>query len=185
MGQVPATERFAYIDLGLQRQAIGLSRRLTTGQVIVIDIYNPQWTTSPWLVRWRSQEPPPPTDPRLSWREGSLNLLPLPDESVNTVMMCHVAGEFWQEGDRAALLAEAFRILKPQGQLLLAETVRSQTNWLVYGLGGFGLPQRLTGAACCNKLAIAFAAKRMRPDCLSASGHRNQPRPRRSNYRSS
>ena len=42
MGQVPATERFAYIDLGLQRQAIGLSRRLTTGQVIVIDIYNPQ-----------------------------------------------------------------------------------------------------------------------------------------------
>lgn len=140
MGQVPATERLAYIDLGLQRQAIGLSRRLTTGQVIVVDIYNPQWTTSPWLVRWRSQEPAPPADPRLSWREGSLDLLPLPDESVKTVMLCHVVGEFWQEGDRTALLEEAFRILKPQGQLLLAESVRSQTNWLVRGLGTVSLP---------------------------------------------
>ena len=140
MGQLPATERFAYIDLGLQRPAIGLSRRLTTGQIIVIDIYNPQWTISSWLVRWRSQQPPPPIDPRLSWREGNLNLLPLPDESINTVMLCHVAGEFWQDGDRAALLREAYRILKPQGQLLLAESVRSQTHWLVRGLGGFGLP---------------------------------------------
>jgi ubiquinone/menaquinone biosynthesis C-methylase UbiE len=140
MGQLPATERFAYIDLGLQRQVIGLSRRLTTGQIIVIDIYNPQWIISPWLVRWRNQEPPPPSDPRLSWREGSLNLLPLPDESINTVMLCHVAGEFWQEGDRIALLKEVYRVLKPQGQLLLAESVRSQTNWLIRGLAAFSLP---------------------------------------------
>ncbi|MFZ1395849.1 MAG: class I SAM-dependent methyltransferase [Candidatus Promineifilaceae bacterium] len=140
MGQLPATERFAYIDLGLQTPAIGLSRRLTTGQVTVIDVYNPQWTLSPWLVRWRAQQPPPPIDPRLSWREGSLNLLPLPDESVNTVMLCHVAGEFWQEGDQVTLLKEAYRILKPRGQLLLAESVRSQTNWLIQGLAGFGLP---------------------------------------------
>ena len=140
MGQLPATARFAYIDLGLQRQAIGLSRRLTTGQIIIIDIYNPQWTISPWLVRWHAQQPPPPPDPRLSWREGSLNLLPLPDESISTVMLCHIAGEFWQDGDRTALLREAYRVLKPQGQLLLAESVRSQTNWLIRGLAGGGLP---------------------------------------------
>ncbi|WP_420642977.1 class I SAM-dependent methyltransferase [Candidatus Leptofilum sp.] len=140
MGQLPATERFAYVDLGLQTPAIGLSRRLTTGRIIVIDIYNPQWTVSPWLVRWRAQQPPPPNDPRLSWREGNLGLLPLPDESINTIMLCHVAGEFWQEGDRMTLLQEAFRILKPRGQLLLAESVRSQTNWLIRGVTGFSLP---------------------------------------------
>lgn len=140
MAQLPATERIAFIDLGLQRPAIGLSRRLTTGQIIVIDIYNPQWTISPWLVRWRTQQPPLPEDPRLSWREGNLNLLPLPDESINTVMLCHVAGEFWQDGDRAALLQETYRILKPRGQLLLAESIRSQTNLLVHGLAAFGLP---------------------------------------------
>jgi SAM-dependent methyltransferase len=140
MGQLPATERFVYVDLGLQKPAIGLSRRLTTGQVIVIDIYNPQWIISPWLVRWRTRQPHPISDPRISWREGNLSLLPLPDESVNTVMLCHVAGEFWQEGDRIALLKEAYRILKPRGQLLLAESVRSQTNWLIRGLAGFDLP---------------------------------------------
>jgi SAM-dependent methyltransferase len=140
MGQLAATERIAYIDMGLQRPAIGLSRRLTTGQIIVIDIYNPQWIISPWLVRWRSMQPPMPNDPRLSWREGNLKLLPLPDESVNTVMLCHIAGEFWQDGDRAALLREAYRILKPRGQLLLAESVRSQTNWLIRGAAGFDLP---------------------------------------------
>ena len=141
MGQIAATERFVYVDLGLQTPAIGLSRRLTTGQVVVIDIYNPQWTVSSWLVRWRAQQPHPPADPRLSWRDGSLNLLPLPDESVNTVMLCHVAGEFWQDGDRLTLLKEAYRILKPRGQLLLAESVRSQTNWLVKGFSGINLPQ--------------------------------------------
>ena len=140
MGQIPATERFVYVDLGLQMPAIGLSRRLTTGQIIVVDVYNPQWTVSPWLVRWRAQQPHPPSDPRLAWRESSLNLLPLPDESINTVMLCHVAGEFWQEGDRLALIQEAYRILKPRGQLLLAESVRSQTNWLIQGLAGFNLP---------------------------------------------
>lgn len=140
MGQLPATEHFAYVDLGLQRPAIGLSRRLTTGQIIVIDIYNPQWTRSPWLVRWRTQQTHLPADPRLSWREGNINLLPLPDESINTVMLCHIAGELWQDGDRAALLREAYRILKPRGQLLLAESVRSQTNWLIRGLAGFDLP---------------------------------------------
>ncbi|MCP4422598.1 MAG: methyltransferase domain-containing protein [Chloroflexi bacterium] len=141
MGQLPATERFAYVDLGLQRQAIGLSRRLTTGQVIVIDIYNPQWTISSWLVRWRAKLPSPQPDPRLSWREGSLNLLPLPDESVSTVMLCHVIGEYWQEGDRKALLSEAYRILKPQGQLLLAEPVRNQTSWIIRGLANLNLPK--------------------------------------------
>ncbi|MCA9896599.1 MAG: class I SAM-dependent methyltransferase [Ardenticatenaceae bacterium] len=140
MGQIPATERLAYVDLGLQLPPIGLSRRLTTGQIVVVDVYNPQWTVSAWLVRWRAQQPHPPADPRLSWREGNLNLLPLPNESVSTVMLCHIAGEFWQEGDRAALLREAYRILKPRGQLLLAESVRSQTNWLIGGPAGFNLP---------------------------------------------
>ena len=140
MGQLPATERFVYIDLGLQRQAIGLSRRLTTGKIIVVDIYNPQWTISSWLVRWHAQQPPPPPDPRLSWREGNLSLLPLPDESISTVMICHIAGEFWQDGDRLALLSEAYRVLKPQGQLLLAESIRSQTNWLIRGFFTINLP---------------------------------------------
>ncbi|MGB5058289.1 MAG: hypothetical protein WBO48_06340, partial [Candidatus Promineifilaceae bacterium] len=53
--------------------------------------------------------------------------------------LCQVVSEFWQQGDRAALLQEINRILTPNGRILLAERVRSQTNWLVMGPGAVNL----------------------------------------------
>lgn len=136
MGQVKATDTIAYIDLGLRVTPLQLRRRLTTGKIIVIDVYNPQWTTGQALVRSRAQAPPPPDDPRLIWQNGRFDLLPLPDKSVPFVMLDQILSQCWQEGDRLRLLKEANRILTPNGRLLLAERVRTQTNWLVYGPGG-------------------------------------------------
>jgi len=101
--------------------------------VIVIDVYNPQWTTSRALVRWRSHELHPAQDPRLSWRDGQIDLLPLPDQSITAVMLCQVTSEFWQRGDQLALLQEVRRILTPDGRLLFAEQCRNQSNWLRLG----------------------------------------------------
>ncbi len=42
MGQIKATDTFVYIDLGERKRAIALSRRLTTGRITIIDVYNPQ-----------------------------------------------------------------------------------------------------------------------------------------------
>lgn len=140
MAQLSATDTFVYIGLGLRAGAVALSRRLTTGEIIVIDVYNPQWTTSHALSRGRAQAKLPPPDPRLSWRVGSIELLPLPDESMPAVILCQVASEFWQHGDRLMLLKEIHRILRPNGRLLLAERVRSQTNWLVLGPAALALP---------------------------------------------
>lgn len=140
MGHIQATDSFVYISLGLRQQAMSLCRRLTTGQIIVIDVYNPQWTASRALARWRSRMAPPPPDPRLTWRSGSVNLFPLPDKSVNAVIVCQVASEFWQHGDQLALLQEVYRILVPNGHILLAERVRTQTNWLLMGPAALNLP---------------------------------------------
>lgn len=139
LGQIRARDHFVYIDLGLRRRALGLSRRLTTGRVHVVDIYNPLWTTSPALARGRRRAPAAPDDPRLIWHTGQVNLFPLPDNSVPFVIVCQVASEFWQHGDRLALLQEARRILKPNGRLLLAERVRTNMNWLVMGPGAANL----------------------------------------------
>ena len=136
MGQVGATDTIVYIDLGLRVTPLRLRRRLTTGKVIVVDVYNPQWTTGQALVRARAQAPPPPDDPRLVWQNGRFNLLPLPDQSVPFVMLDQILSQCWQEGDRLRLLKEANRILTPNGRLLLTEQIRTQTNWLVYGPGG-------------------------------------------------
>ncbi len=139
MGQIQETDLFVYVDLGGRYRAIDVARRLTTGKVIVTDVYNPQWTTSQTLVRYRSRMPAPPPDPRLSWRNGRLDMLPLPDKSVPAVILCQVASEFWQEGDRRQLLTEIYRILSENGRLLLAEPTRTRANWLLMGPGALTL----------------------------------------------
>ena len=140
MGNIGSRSHFVYIDVGLRYQPISLSRRLTTGKITIIDVYNPQWTTSRSLVRWRKHIPHPPLDPRLAWLDGDIHMLPLPDASVDTVMLCQILSEFWQRGDRTELLKEVKRILKPTGQILVAERVRTQTNWLTLGPAALQLP---------------------------------------------
>lgn len=139
MGQIRADDRFVYIDLGLRRRAVDLARRLTTGEVVVVDVYNPQWTTSRALIRHRSRTPAPPPDPRISWHNGRSDMLPLPDKSVTAVILCQIASEFWQEGDRVQLLQEVHRVLSENGRLLLAEPMRTQTNWLLKGPAALSL----------------------------------------------
>ena len=136
MGQTKATDTIVYVDFGLRVTPLQLRRRLTTGKIIVVDVYNPQWTKGQALARRREQAPPAPDDPRLVWQTGHFTLFPLPDESVPFVMLNQILSECWQEGDRLRLLKEAKRVLKPNGRLLLAEQTRTQTNWLLYGPAG-------------------------------------------------
>ena len=134
MARLRHQDHFVYIELGTRVEAIALSNHLITGHITVIDIYNPQWTPSPALARWRQRVAPPAPDPRLTWLEGNnLTLLPLPDNSSSTVILCQVLSELWQEGDRLQLLREVHRILTENGRVLLAERVRSHTHWLVWG----------------------------------------------------
>jgi SAM-dependent methyltransferase len=133
MGQLRETDRFLFLGLGLREAVFDLCRRLTTGHFVVVDLYNPQWTTSRALARLRQRARPPLPDPRLTWQSGQVTLLPLPDESVPVVVMCEVASALGQDGDRLALLLEAKRVLTRNGRLLLAERSRSRTNWLALG----------------------------------------------------
>jgi SAM-dependent methyltransferase len=139
MGALDPEDDLVYIDLGLRQRPLNLCRRLTTGHLTVVDIYNPQWMPDRSLTRWRNRWPHPPQDPRLSWRDGQFNLLPLPDESVTAVILCQITSELWLHGDRLVLLREVFRILQPDGRLLFAEPCRNQIAWLTLGLGAWGL----------------------------------------------
>ncbi|MEW5986676.1 MAG: class I SAM-dependent methyltransferase [Chloroflexota bacterium] len=140
MGQLQPTDTIVVVDLGLRWTAVALARRLTSGRVIVIDVYNPQLTPGRPLARLRAQAIRPITDPRLTWRESSINLLPLPDSSVTVVTLSRVTSQLWQEGDRLLLLKEIYRLLAPGGRLLMSERVRSRANVLIMGLGGLRLP---------------------------------------------
>jgi ubiquinone/menaquinone biosynthesis C-methylase UbiE len=133
MSQAQPTDKLANIDLGLRQQAIMLSRHLTTGKITVIDVYNPQLATGSSLARARLQAPSSKQDPRLTWSDGHISLLPMPDASVTAVFMSQVLSEFGQHGDQQMLLREIRRILKPGGRLLITEQTASWLNWLLVG----------------------------------------------------
>lgn len=140
MSHVQPHDSFVYINLGLRQRVLELGRRLITGQAIVVDVYNPQLTSSSALTRARRRRPHPPDDPRFEWLDGSIDLLPLPNESVPVAIICQILNEFWQHGDRLALLEEVHRILPQNGRLLIAESVRSPINWLLLGPFALTLP---------------------------------------------
>lgn len=133
MGQLRPADDFVHVGVGRRHTAVRLSRRLMSGHLTVVDIYNPQLTPDRSLARARVTLQKVEADPRLTWLEGSIDLLPLPDHSAQALTMNRVLSELWQHGDRELLLAEVFRVLRPGGRLLLAEPVRTQKSWLVWG----------------------------------------------------
>lgn len=140
MAQTQPNDRVVCIDLGLRETAVTIAQRLTTGEVTVIDIYNPQSNTNSALRRAREAARKPPADPRLNWIDSSIDLLPLPDRSVSSVYMNQILSEFWLLDEQKQLLEEVFRILTPEGRLVVAESVRSESDLLLTGLVTYTLP---------------------------------------------
>jgi SAM-dependent methyltransferase len=141
LAQLQTTDAFAHVGLGRRFTPVRLARRLTSGHLTVIDVYNPQLAPSRVLARERQQGRPLTDDPRLTYLDGSVTLLPLPDARLPTLTLSHTLGELREEGDRLRLLAEVRRVLEPGGQLLLAEAARTRTGLLLYGLGSLRLPR--------------------------------------------
>lgn len=138
--QLRPDDKIVCIDLGLRATAVEVARRLITGQVTAIDVYNPQSNPGAPLRRARAAARKPGPDPRLEWIDGRIELLPMPDQSVRLVFMNEVLSEFWLPEERARLLEEVRRILVPGGRLLLAERHRTRTNLLFSGLATSTLP---------------------------------------------
>jgi SAM-dependent methyltransferase len=157
LGRIVATTRFVHVGLGLRRTPQLMSRRLTSGRVTALDVYNPQEAPGAALARARYAARPAPADPRLRWLEATIKLFPLPDRSAALVTIEEAAAALWQRGDRLLLLREVYRILRPEGRLILAQPVRTKTAWLVSPLGAMRLEpavywRRLLGEAGFNVL---------------------------------
>lgn len=130
LGGLGPDERLAAIDLGCRQLVLRLRARLRTGSISAVDVYNPQLAPGRTLARRRAQESEQAyayqADPRLEALQGSLSLLPLPDNHVPAALLAQVLTELNQYGDRVLLLQEVYRILGPGGRLIVIEPVRQR-----------------------------------------------------------
>jgi SAM-dependent methyltransferase len=119
------------------------------------------------------QEPSPST--RIEWRRGALEKLPLPDASVDVALLSQA---LHHASSPAKALAEAVRILRPGGRVLVLELRRHEELWVKERLGdkwlGFEddeLRRLLTGAGLAD-VKVTVGARRQRDPftVLIASG---------------
>lgn len=123
------------ITCGKLRGTRGLLPYVSGGHYFLIDIYETTKMKDLALQRARQIEPPLNTSQRLYRRTGQPGRLPLPHNWVD-IIYCHCSlHELLNPADRQAIFADFARMLKPTGQLLIAEHDRDWQNLLAFGPG--------------------------------------------------
>jgi SAM-dependent methyltransferase len=120
-----ADRRPHIVDVGTGTGVLALEarRRWPHAQVTGID---PSLGMLSMAARRAAAAGVPTGDPRLRWVEGSAAALPLPDHAADWVVSSFV---FQLVPDRGAALREAFRVLRPGGNLLVLTWLEDEAEF--------------------------------------------------------
>jgi SAM-dependent methyltransferase len=120
------------INAGFDETSSLLQRRYPSADLMVLDFYDPQKHTEPSIKRARNTYPPYKGTKTIT--TGKIHL---EKESVDTIYVVFAAHEIRDEEERIIFFKEIRRILKPKGQVVVAEHLRDLPNFLAYTLGFF------------------------------------------------
>lgn len=137
LGGFSAESDLVFINLGGRSLATELALRMRHGRVRVLDVYSPQVAPSRALMQTHAHDAARPDDalaggdPRLAWLNGRIDLLPLPNAAAEAVVSNQVLSEMPLSTDRAALIDEVMRILRPGSLWVVTERVQpDRPLWL-------------------------------------------------------
>jgi ubiquinone/menaquinone biosynthesis C-methylase UbiE len=109
------------VTAGKLRGSRGLLPLVKGGHYFVVDIYDPAKMSDQALRRARRLEPPLEADRRIYKRRATPQTLPIPHKWADVVYCSFSLHELNDPADRDAIFKEFFRILKPDGKLVMAE----------------------------------------------------------------
>ncbi|MES2772999.1 MAG: methyltransferase domain-containing protein [Bacteroidota bacterium] len=120
------------INAGFDETSSLLRAKYPAVNLLVYDFYNAEKHTEISIERARKAYPPYPGTTAIT--TGSL---PLPDSSVDNVIVILAAHEIRDDAERVLFFKELNRVLKPSGKIIVTEHLRDLPNFLAYNIGFF------------------------------------------------
>jgi SAM-dependent methyltransferase len=134
LGGVKGSVTVADLHIGTYRHAFLLSDVLPEAKIYTVDCWNQEGESPEEAVQdVRDLELPPSAHPRIHPLQANHFTVPLPDGSCDAVAFGFGTHEIPTGGSREKLFAEAIRILKPGGKVLLFEHGWDAHNYVIFG----------------------------------------------------
>ncbi len=127
------------INAGFDETSGLLQAKYPTAKLTVLDFYDPVKHTEVSIKRARKAYPP-----YAGTVTVATSLLPLTDDSVDDFLGILAIHEIRDETERIDFLKEAYRILKPNGQIIITEHLRDTANFMAYNMGAFHFHPKAT-----------------------------------------
>jgi SAM-dependent methyltransferase len=134
LGDVNGKITVADLHIGTYRHAFLLSDVLPEAKIQTVDCWNVEGESPEEAVQdVRDLELPPSANPRITPSRAEHFTVPLPDDTCDAVCFGFGTHEIPTGGPCEKLFAEAIRILKPGGKVLLFEHGWDAHNYVIFG----------------------------------------------------
>jgi len=163
LGMLRWSGREQVLDIGCGRGLllIGAAKRLAEGKATGIDLWHSEDLSDnrPEAVRANAQAEGV-TD-RIEILTGDMRALPFPDASFDVVVSRAAIHNVYQQEERARVIAEAARVLKPGGRAVIADIRHGSQYWREFERSGCSVASY--GSPLWRFLAMLFSFGGMRP----------------------
>jgi ubiquinone/menaquinone biosynthesis C-methylase UbiE len=125
-------EKMININAGFDETSILLISKFENCELFIADFYDPEKHTEISIKRARKAYPPFPNTQLVSTTH-----LPIQDNSADKIFTILSAHEIRNEKERITFFKELYRVLKPNGKVIVTEHLRDTANFLAYNIGFF------------------------------------------------
>jgi ubiquinone/menaquinone biosynthesis C-methylase UbiE len=133
--ELKGDEEVLDVGCGLGKMTVGVAKRLKTGKVIGIDIWDKTEIPGNSPERAYANAKIEGVSDRVKFRTGNVLSIPFPDNSFDVVTSSSVINNLHNDLGKLKALEEILRVLRPGGRFLMLEPLRdSWEGILTFGL---------------------------------------------------